>query len=60
MIAIYGLLAYLVTLRRREFGVRHALAARHGSLLRLVMIQGGAMAIVGVAAGDAGTILLSH
>ena len=40
MIGIYGLLAYLVTLRRHEFGVRLTLGARPGNLLRLVLGQG--------------------
>ncbi|HEY1804959.1 MAG TPA: ABC transporter permease [Terracidiphilus sp.] len=49
---LYGLLAYVVTLRIRELGVRVALGASRGNLLWLVMRQAGAMLIVGVALGS--------
>jgi len=48
---LYGLLAYVVTQRTRELGVRIALGAQRGNLLWLVMRQAGGMLIVGVAAG---------
>jgi predicted permease len=48
---LYGLLAYVVTQRTRELGVRIALGARRGNLLWLVMRQAGAMLLVGVAVG---------
>jgi predicted permease len=48
---LYGLLAYVVTQRTREMGVRIALGAQRGNLLWLVMRQAGGMLIVGVAAG---------
>ena len=60
MIGIYGVLAYLVTLRRQEFGVRLALGARPGSLLRLVVTQGLAMAIVGIAVGLGAALVLAR
>ena len=40
IIGIYGVLAYLVTLRRHEFGVRLALGARPGKLIELVLAHG--------------------
>ncbi|HEV8385177.1 MAG TPA: ABC transporter permease [Candidatus Acidoferrales bacterium] len=60
MIGIYGVLAYLVTLRRHEFGVRLALGARPGNLLRLVLVQGLGLALIGVATGLAGSLLLTR
>jgi putative ABC transport system permease protein len=60
MIGIYGVLAYLVTLRRHEFGVRLALGAQSGSLLRLVLRQGLALAAIGIAIGLFGSIMLTR
>lgn len=50
---LYGLLAYIVTQRTREMGVRIALGAPRGNLLWLVLRQAGLMLLVGVAAGSA-------
>lgn len=60
MIGIYGVLAYLVALRRHEFGVRMALGAQPGSLVRLVLGQGLGLATVGIAIGLIGAILLTR
>jgi predicted permease len=49
---LYGLLAYIVTQRTRELGVRIALGASRGNLLWLVMRQAGAMLLLGVALGS--------
>jgi len=50
-IGIYGLMAYAVTLRTREFGIRIALGAARGDVLRLVLGQAARIAVVGVATG---------
>ena len=49
---LYGLLAYVVTQRTRELGVRIALGAQRGNLLWLVLRQAGGMLVLGVAAGS--------
>ncbi|HVW78978.1 MAG TPA: ABC transporter permease [Alloacidobacterium sp.] len=48
---LYGLLAYVVSQRTRELGVRLALGAQRGDLLWLVMRQAGVMLISGVVIG---------
>ena len=60
MIGIYGVLAYLVTLRRHEFGVRLALGAQPGSLLRLVLGEGLGLAAIGIAIGLVGAVMLTR
>lgn len=51
MIGLYGALSYLVTLRRREFGIRMALGALPQSILGLVMRDLAVVLIGGVGAG---------
>jgi putative ABC transport system permease protein len=50
-IGIYGLMAYSVTLRRQEFGVRMALGAASGDVLGLVLGQAARVAVVGIVVG---------
>jgi len=48
---LYGLLAYMVTQRTRELGVRIALGARRGHVMWLVMRQAGRVLVAGSVAG---------
>lgn len=51
MAGLYGLLAYVVSQRTRELGVRIALGASRGNLLWMVIRQAGIMLLTGVAVG---------
>jgi putative ABC transport system permease protein len=53
-IGLYGLVAYGVAQRTREFGIRTALGAPAGSILRLVMREGANLIMLGLAFGLAG------
>ena len=48
---LYGLLAYVVSQRTREMGVRFALGARRGDVVWLIMRQAGVLVVAGVAIG---------
>ena len=50
-VGIFGVVAYQVAQRRNEFGVRLALGASPGGLLRLVLLQAGRLTLVGLAIG---------
>jgi ABC-type antimicrobial peptide transport system permease subunit len=52
-LGLYGVLAYTVTQRTREFGLRMALGAQGKAVRRLVLRQVGSMTVVGAAIGIA-------
>jgi ABC-type antimicrobial peptide transport system permease subunit len=51
MVGLYGLVAYSVACRTREIGIRMAIGASQGSVLRLVLKQGLVLALSGIAIG---------
>jgi hypothetical protein len=55
----FGVLAFLVSARTREFGVRLAVGATRRHLLVHVLSQGGLIAVIGIAAGAAASYLLA-
>jgi putative ABC transport system permease protein len=59
-IGVYGVLAYSVTQRAGEIGVRIALGAGAGGIMRLVIGQGMLLAAIGLAAGAAGALALER
>jgi putative ABC transport system permease protein len=51
IVGIYGVVSYSVAQRTREMGIRMALGAQPSSLRRVVMRQGGWMAVIGIGMG---------
>jgi putative ABC transport system permease protein len=59
-IGLYGVVSYSVSQRTREIGIRIALGAEHGDILRLVLRQGLALCVIGVGLGLAGSLGLAR
>lgn len=59
-IGIYGLLAYAVTLRRREIGIRMALGSSRARVTRLVLRQASQLVALGLIPGIAGAWAAGH
>ncbi len=59
-LGIYGVLSFFVVQHTREIGIRMALGAQRGNVLRLVVGQGMLLTFVGIAVGLAGAFALTR
>jgi putative ABC transport system permease protein len=60
VIGVYGVLSYVVSQRTQEIGVRMALGAQQGAVLRLVLRQGAVIVATGIVAGILGAVVLTR
>jgi putative ABC transport system permease protein len=59
-VGIYGVMAFMVAQRTREFGIRMAIGAVPADVLNLVLAQGMRMGLIGVAIGAFGAFVLTR
>jgi putative ABC transport system permease protein len=60
LVGLYGVMSYSVSQRQQEFGVRAALGASAAEIRRLVLWQGGKLALAGLGCGVAAALLVTR
>jgi putative ABC transport system permease protein len=59
-VGLYGITAYTVAQRTQEIGIRMALGAKHGDVLRMILGQGTRLVLMGEAIGVVGALALAR
>jgi predicted permease len=59
-IGIYGVMSYAVSQRARELGIRTALGASHGDIIRLVLSSGLKLSVLGIGVGLVAAFFLAR
>ena len=59
VVGVYGVVSYIVTERTHEVGIRMALGAQKGEVVRLFLRQGLALTLIGIVLGSAVAVLLT-
>lgn len=59
-IGVYGVIAFSVARRSHEIGIRMALGARSWQVVRMILWHGSTVALVGIAIGTTGGLMLAH
>lgn len=59
-VGLYGVMSYLVGRRTREIGVRMALGAQRSNVLRLILIEGTKLTLIGILLGAVAALALTR